>query len=205
LSTRRASSSITVAALAGRRIDNDGTETARFPSDHVDIVRGKIAERLLDWNSVALVCSAACGADLVALDVAQQMGLRTRIVLPFSTERFRETSVVDRARPHYWGDLFDSVTAKARETNDLIELSGAEGDDAAYLAANAVILNEARSLANLQNNPSSSKSLIALIVWDGVSHGPTDATKLFADLAQRLGFTVDQLQTLNVADSEAAK
>ena len=115
-------------------------------------------------------------------------------MLPFSAERFRETSVVDRASPVNWGHLFDSVTAKAREMQDLIVLSGAEGDDAAYLAANAVILNEARSLANLQNKLSSSKSLIAIIVCDGVSHGhPSDATKLFADLAQRSGFTVDQL------------
>ena len=43
-----------------------------------------------------LVCSAACGADLIALQAAGRVSLRRRIVLPFEPSRFRDSSVVDR-------------------------------------------------------------------------------------------------------------
>ena len=90
-----------VVALAGRRIDPEPTLTARFPFDQVDRVRIRITAQLRRSHAVALVSSAACGADLVALETAQRMRLRTRIILPFSTTRFRENSVVDRPRPEF--------------------------------------------------------------------------------------------------------
>jgi hypothetical protein len=36
----------------------------------------------------ALVCSAACGADLIALEEAERLGIRRCSVLPFSPDRF---------------------------------------------------------------------------------------------------------------------
>src|SRR6266540_4628367 len=131
-----------VVALGGRRIDPERTLTPRFPFDQVDRVGMEIADQLRRSHAVALVCSAACGADLIALETAQEMGLRTRIILPFSAARFRETSVVDRPRPEYWGNMFDRVASVARAHGDLVELDIAEGDDA-YSAASAVVIDEA--------------------------------------------------------------
>src|SRR4051812_8410719 len=85
-----------VIALAGRHVDPDGTDAPRFPLENVPIVRSRIVDLLAKEHAVALVCSAACGADLIALEEAEQLGLRRRIVLPFSPERFRSTSVTDR-------------------------------------------------------------------------------------------------------------
>ena len=62
-----------VVALAGRRIDPEPTLTARFPFDQVDRVRIRITAQLRRSHAVALVSSAACGADLVALQIAQEM------------------------------------------------------------------------------------------------------------------------------------
>jgi hypothetical protein len=45
---------------------------------------------------VTSVRAAANGADLVALRVARQLGIRCRVVLPFSANRFRRVSVTDR-------------------------------------------------------------------------------------------------------------
>ena len=90
-----------VVALAGRRIDLPEAQVPRFPLENVQEVGRRICEALYEMHAVALVCSAACGADLVALEQAKQLGLRRRIVLPFAPERFRETSVVDR--PGDWG------------------------------------------------------------------------------------------------------
>ena len=186
-----------VVALGGRRIDAEPTSTARFPFDQVDRVGMEIADRLRRTRAVALVCSAACGADLIALETAQQMGLPTRIVLPFSATRFRETSVVDRPRPEFWGSLFDRATSAARAHGDLIELDAVEADDA-YSMANGVIIREARKLAGVKNQERSLR-LIALVVWEGASRGPDDNTNKFVQLAQESGFRIEQVLTLDAA------
>ena len=186
-----------VVALGGRRIDAEPTSTARFPFDQVDRVGMEIADRLRRTRAVALVCSAACGADLIALETAHQMGLPTRIVLPFSATRFRETSVVDRPHPEFWGSMFDRATSAARAHGDLIELDAVEADDA-YSMANGVIIREARKLAGVKN-PERSLRLIALVVWEGASRGPDDNTNKFVQLAQESGFRIEQVLTLDAA------
>ena len=186
-----------VVALGGRRIDAEPTSTARFPFDQVDRVGMEIADRLRRTRAVALVCSAACGADLIALETAQQMGLPTRIVLPFSATRFRETSVVDRPHPEFWGSMFDRATSAARAHGNLIELDAVEADDA-YSMANGVIIREARKLAGVKNQERSLR-LIALVVWEGASRGPDDNTNKFVQLAQESGFRIEQVLTLDAA------
>jgi hypothetical protein len=164
----------------------------------------QIAARLRRIDAVALVCSAACGADLIALKSAQEMGLRTRIILPFSAARFRQTSVVDRPRPEFWGSIFDRVTSVARAHGDLVELDIAEGEDA-YLSANAIVIDEAQKLAGVRDHGQSrgSFSRIALVVWEGTSRGADDNTSKFVELAQHSGFRVEQVFTLNAATERA--
>jgi hypothetical protein len=193
-----------VVALGGRRIDLEPTLTPRFPFDQVDRVGMQIADRLRRIHAVALVCSAACGADLIALKTAQEMGLRTRIILPFSAVRFRKTSVVDRPRPEFWGNIFHRVASVARAHGDLVELDLAEGDDA-YSAANAIVIDEARKLAGANDHGGSrgSLSLIALVVWEGASRGADDNTNKFVKLAQHSGFRIEQVLTLNGATDRA--
>ena len=193
-----------VVALGGRRIDAEPTSTPRFPFDQVDRVGMEIADQLRRTQAVALVCSAACGADLIALETAQKMGLPTRIILPFSAARFRETSVVDRPRPEFWGSMFDRVTSVARAHGDLIELDAAEADDA-YSMTNGVIIREAKKLAGIKDRERSRGSLrlIALVVWDGASRGPDDNTNKFVELARESSFRIEQILTLNTATERA--
>jgi hypothetical protein len=193
-----------VVALAGRRIDPEPTLTARFPFDQVDRVRIGITDQLRRRHAVALVSSAACGADLVALETAQRMQLRTRIILPYSAARFRENSVVDRPRPEFWGDIFDRVASVARPHGDLVEFDMVKADDA-YSAVNAIIIQEARKLAGANEHGWSreSLSLIAIVVWDGLSRGADDNTHGFVKLARHSGFQVEQVLTLNRARTRA--
>src|SRR5581483_7775479 len=100
-----------VVALAGRRIDGAKTQPPRFPLNQVHEVSRRLGDALRKVRAVALVCSAACGADLVALKEAEQLGLRRRIVLPFAKDKFRETSVIDR--PGDWGRIYDGQIAAA--------------------------------------------------------------------------------------------
>src|ERR1700694_5191780 len=116
-----------VIALAGRRIDAPDTDPPRSPRETAPIVRQRIAALLSAEHAEALVCSAACGTDLIALTEAERLGLRRRIVLPFPAKRFRETSVTDR--PGAWGPLFDRMIALAEGANDLVTLSGTGDDD----------------------------------------------------------------------------
>ena len=67
-----------------------------------------------------LVCSAASGADLLALGVASEMGIRRRVLLPFARALFRETSVADR--PGDWGERYDRVLNEVRTAARLSHL-----------------------------------------------------------------------------------
>src|ERR1700719_3501272 len=153
-----------VIALAERRIDAEPADEPRFPFARVGSVREAIAAKLKSEQARAMVCLAACGADLLALDVAQERGVRTRVILPFSAQKFRNTSVIDRPHAEFWGELFDRVIAKVRAHRDLVELDRAADDADAYSAANRAIVEEARRLA--QGNAHSAQP-IAMIVWNG--------------------------------------
>ena len=58
---------------AGRRVDAPGAEAANFPSSNVGEVEQLIQHLLTREKPIAFVSSAACGADLLALDVAGDM------------------------------------------------------------------------------------------------------------------------------------
>jgi hypothetical protein len=172
-----------IVALAGRRIDAVDTNPSRFPLDAVPTVRRRLADLLARERAVALVCSAACGADLLALEEAERLGLRRRIVLPFPPDRFRESSVVDR--PGDWGRVFDRLVRAAEEAGDLIVLSGnPDNDDAAYAAANEAIIAEAQRLAQ----EGTAHRLVAAIVWEGLARPGDDTTAHFRKLAAEAGF-----------------
>src|SRR5688572_14676271 len=96
-----------VAALAGRRIDAADAQSVHFPLSNVSVVRQALVSIFLDKHVALLIASAACGADLIALDAALESGLRCRVVLPFEPDKFRETSVVDR--PGEWGPIYDKA------------------------------------------------------------------------------------------------
>ena len=177
-----------VLALAGRRIDAEGAEPARFPLSQVDAVRRRLNSLMVEQQIAAVVCSAACGADLVALEEAGKLGLRRRVVLPFAKERFRQTSVVDR--PGDWGEAYDRVIAEVDASGDLIELAPSPGGDSdGYRAANEAIIKEAETIAG-------SGERVAAIVWEGSSRSKSDTTNDFRMLAEKAGFSQCVVPTL---------
>jgi hypothetical protein len=179
-----------VAALAGRRIDAPDAKEARFPLANVARVREKIGAALRQHQVAALVASAACGADLIALDEATKLGARRRIVLPFPVERFREKSVTDR--PGDWGALYDRLVRDAAQAGDLIVLDAVAGDDdAAYLAATETIIAQAKAFA-----ASGALDPVAITVWEGQARSGNDLTDAFARLAGAAGFEPVTVLTL---------
>lgn len=177
-----------IAALAGRRIDAGGAPKPRFPLAQVGIVRDRLAALLRAEKIDGLVCSAACGADLIALDLAGALGLRRRVVLPFAADRFRASSVTDR--PGDWGPLFDQVIGAVATTGDVVTLGLDPGDDDAYAAANEAILDEAERLAGAD-----ASNVVAAIVWEGRARGQGDLTEAFATAARARNHPVREVLT----------
>jgi hypothetical protein len=178
-----------VIALAGRRIDAPDAATPRFPVENTEIASRRIRELLKTQGATALVSSAACGADLLALVEAGALGIRRRVVLPFDRKRFREISVVDR--PGEWGRMYDGVLDELSSTGDVVTLNGDTNGDSAYAAANHAILDEAGALARETGQPVS-----AVLVWEGVSRGSDDLTGAFGDTAKKRGLRVFDVRTL---------
>ena len=167
-----------VAALAGRRIDALDAEVPRFPSTETEYVTRKLLYRFRLERVERLVCSAACGADILALEAAAELGIPATLVLPFASSIFRETSVTDR--PGNWGERFDGLVAAARNRGDLVELRQDPGDESAFAAANDRIIHTASTSATYRH--------LAFVVWEGRSRGPDDSTADFLRKALSCGF-----------------
>lgn len=198
-STGGSTQGMRVVALTGRRIDAPNSEVARFPSDHVPAVKARIRDLLLEVAADAVVCSAACGSDLITLAVAQELGLEAHVVLPFDRDRFRETSVVDR--PGNWGALFDELVGEAQEQGRLrVTTSSGETNHDAYLDVTKEILDEAVALARRTTNghPATAPGTVTVVaVWDGEPRGPhpRDTTAFFIAEAEQRGLSVRKVRT----------
>ncbi len=177
-----------ILSFAGRRVDAPDAATPRFPLANVAIVRGRIRQLLRDRAPSAVISSAACGADLLVLSEAAALGMTRKIVLPFSRDRFRGTSVTDR--PGHWGPLYDEVLGHGESRGEVIELQE-EPDDRAYLAANRTILDMTIALMNEQRQPGS-----AVLVWEGASRGEHDLTEAFGMEARNRGLAVIEVLTI---------
>ncbi len=180
-----------IIALAGRRVDPTDAPSPRFSLEHANSVRDQIRSLLKDLEATTLVGSGACGADLLAMQAAGELGLRRRMVLPFEPARFREKSVVDR--PGDWGPIFDQIVAELAASGDLIVLGQAE-PNSAYAATNVAILEEAQRLARTPG-PELGAVVAAAVVWDGQPYGPKDMTADFARQARDRKLPVAEVLT----------
>lgn len=169
---------------AGRRVDAPDTVNPRFPSQNVPAVRAQVEEYLEQQRPSAIVCSAACGADLILLQAANRRQLPLYILLPSSRAEFRESSVTDR--PGDWAAIYDEVV-QAAQVEELPLPSGQEG----YLAINTRLLDRAQALAS-----DFATSAAALVIWNGESRGDDDVTEHFLREAQRRNLAIGQISTL---------
>ena len=83
----------------------------------VETVATKIRQVLMNQKPVAIVSAAACGADLLLLDVAGEMHVPRYVLLPSEPEEFRVSSVADR--PGNWDELYSKAlrTSKVQVLN----------------------------------------------------------------------------------------
>ena len=183
----------TVAAAAGRRVDSTKADVVRFPSSNVEVVRSRLSARLQANRVEVLVASAACGADLLALDAANDLGLESVIVLPFAVEVFRRQSVTDRPDGEtFWGPLFDKlVTPRPRVRLTVLDGSAARAEQA-FAAVNERLVHETLEVAQR-----TARSALAIVAWDGVPRpaGELDLTAHFRAAADASGIPVIEVET----------
>lgn len=178
-----------IIALAGRRVDAPDAKSVRFPStpENLETVRKRILDLLQAKRASALVSSAACGADLLALSAAGALGVRRIVVLPFERAKFRETSVTDR--PGEWGSLYDHIVGEVQKAGDL-RILHLKSEEEAYAETNHVIVDEAISLGQEFRVP-----VNAVLVWDGKSRGKGDLTEEFGTYARGRKVAVIEVMT----------
>jgi hypothetical protein len=169
---------------AGRRVDAANATIGRFPSSKVPEVRKKIQQLLRDQEPKATVSAAACGADLILLDVARDMQIPRYILLPTAPEEFRRSSVTDR--PGDWGDLY----TRALRTSNVEVLKLPEGQEG-YLETNLKLLDRAQAIADRER-----ADVKALVVWNKQSRGKGDVTAHFLEQAKFRGIPVLEIYTL---------
>lgn len=167
-----------VAALAGRRIDAQDTGDSRFPLTAAEHVFHNLIRRFRQERVERLVCSAACGADILALEAAKELAIPATVVLPFAPDIFRNISVTDR--PGDWGERYDLLVKAARDRNDLIELGFDAVDENAFSKTNSWIIQSALTSRFLRK--------LAFVVWEGRSRGGDDSTADFLNNALSQGF-----------------
>lgn len=181
-----------IIGLAGRRIDLENEKPPRFPLEEVSRVRAELEKLFRSRNVEVLVSSAACGADLIALDVAGDIGIERHVILPFAPAVFRSTSVMDR--PGNWGKLFDRIIHEVSSEERLAVREFDPTDPAAYSAVNGLIIDNA--VAVCQNtNRSKLRECWALLVWDGAPRDSADTTADFRLRAIGAGLPVLELRT----------
>ncbi len=177
-----------ILAVAGRRIDAAGAAPARFPLSQAERVSADLRRLMISTRAVAVVASAANGADLLALQTAGDLGLRRIVVLPCAASAFRSSSVADR--PGDWGPLFDRIVGEVRASGSLVEHELGQGADAYARVTEELIARVGEMAAN------EGLRAAAVAVWDGASRGEGDMTAYFRRLAVERGFDLHEVGTL---------
>lgn len=172
-----------VFCFAGRRIDPLDSKRPAFPLEAVSLVSAKIERRLRKTAPAAIVGAAACGADILVLRAAGDLGIPRTIVLPFDRDLFRTTSVLDR--PGFWDD-YDQILDRAGTEGGLEVLQFQRPGPTAYRTVNTAILDRAQAFGY---------PVRACIVWEGTEQGQGDYTVEFRGSAERRGIPVDEIRT----------
>ncbi|MGZ5189757.1 MAG: hypothetical protein ACXWCZ_01990 [Flavisolibacter sp.] len=179
-----------ITVVAGRRTDAKDAKEKRFPLENIATVKDSIRKTFQSSNFKTLISSGACGADLIAMEVANEAGLECFMILPFDEQHFKKVSVTDR--PGDWQVIYDPLIEKLKETEGLIVLDFSVDDPLAYEKTNTVILDKAYELSAKR-----SEVVMALIIWDGIAKDANDTTLHFKNEALKRGFLVNEIKTIH--------
>ena len=182
-----------VVVYTGHMISSAGRGNGAFPLALEAAVRAEIRRRLERIRPVAAYGSAACGTDILCLEVMGELGGETHVTLPFPPAEFRKVSV-DLAPG--WGERFDRVLAAA---DSVVVASDhpAEGSLSGFEYANLILTGTGRLRAQVLGT-----SLVGLAVWDGAPARGRGGTADVVDLWRARGLTVEHVDVAALGRSE---
>ena len=147
-----------VLVLTGNMIDREGRPVPRFPAGLESAVRQAMRDSLQAARPLAAYGSAACGADILCMEIVHELGGEIHVVLPFPPNEFR-TASVDVA-PGDWGARFDRLLEVA-STVTIASDHRASGSVATFEYVNLLMTGLGQLRAELLDT-----TLLGLAVWD---------------------------------------
>lgn len=102
-----------VLVVCGHMLDRPGRRAPRLPRESEDALRAGLRAALARRGPAIVYGSCAAGADLLAMEEAQALGLETHVVLPYERLAFRR-DCVDYLGDRTYGRRFDAVLRRAR-------------------------------------------------------------------------------------------
>jgi class 3 adenylate cyclase/tetratricopeptide (TPR) repeat protein len=157
----------------------------RFPVESIEPVRKLLREKLKQLDARVGLVSASAGADLLFIEALRERQGEVHIILPWSQNEFRRTSVEPfdvTGRPPVWQPLFDQAmegAATVRAIGQVYEPGSSVGWEYLMEVTAGIALNTARS-SRLDVQP--------MVLWDGEPGRGAGGTESF------LAFWRDQLR-----------
>ncbi len=174
-----------VLVYTGNMIDAPGRAAPRFPPALEPAVREALRARIAAIRPVAAYGSAACGADLLCLELVREMGGETHVVLPFPAADFRRASV-DFAGGD-WGGRFERALAAA-DSVTVTSDHRASGSSATFEYSNLVVTGMGRLRARLLD-----ATLHGLAAWDPTAAGAAGGAASLVPLWEARGIALDRV------------
>jgi class 3 adenylate cyclase/tetratricopeptide (TPR) repeat protein len=160
-----------IIAFTGHMIDSPGRKTPRFPAGLEHRVRDALSAALDKFNPGIGYSSAACGSDILFLELMQERKAETNVVLPFEYDDFLNVSVSFAGEQ--WKTRAQSVLERSSQRVQATE-GKYLGDDLLFDYANHVIMGKALLRSSvLETDP------VLLAVWDPGSKAATGGTSDF--------------------------
>jgi len=175
-----------VLVFTGHMIDLPDRPAPRFPAASEPAIRWAIHSRLAALQPVAAYGAAACGADILCLELARELGAETHIVLPFPAAEFRHVSV-DFAGGN-WGERFELCLSGA-DSVTIASDHQARGSVATFEYANLILTGMGALRAQVLDT-----DLRALAVRNPSAPGLPGGAASLAALWQAQGVAVEHVQ-----------
>ncbi|MDQ2867843.1 MAG: TRAFs-binding domain-containing protein [Verrucomicrobiota bacterium] len=187
-----------VIVFAGHMIDRPGRKEARFPDEIENEVAAEIQDKINLLQPGFGFSSAACGSDILFLEVMLDRGAEVSIVLPYNEKEFVRHSVEIGPHGRKWGERFDRVLARAARVITASDQHLAIGG-VSYEFCNEFLLG----LAAIRCRQLDS-TLIPLAMWNGQpGDGPGGAASAVGNW-RSLGYEPEIVDLTKISHSVAA-
>jgi class 3 adenylate cyclase/tetratricopeptide (TPR) repeat protein len=181
-----------VVVCAGHMIDRPGRTPPRFPAHLEAAVRAALRARLETHGAGIGYSSAACGTDIIFLEVMHELGGETNVVLPYNREQFIEDSV--DVVPG-WRERFEVVLERATSVVVASEQKIGVGG-LSYEYCNLLI----EGLGGIHAEQLETE-LVPLAIWDGRAGDGPGGTASYVAQWRASGHEIEVIDPLSLRDT----